>query len=932
VNVLLKPGSGLKISSIIILLAIIILLSAPAEVEAGWQTLETENFLVHFPAELEEEARTAAGVAEEVHDDLIEYYHYEREDITHLIIRDDSDRAAGVTTPYLLDSIEINLSHPLNREFGTDFESWLRLLIAHEYAHVLHLNLRSGGSETIRNIFGRVPSYTYPNMFQPYWMLEGYAILAETMLTEGGRADDAVYDMYMRTAFLEDSLYELDQIHGQYNLESWPPGGSAVYIYGASIFSYLEEEYGKNKLIEVSELYAGNPGRGINSIFKEVYGDDAYQLIEDWRREKYDYYRSEAEKAADRGITYGERLTDVGFDVHQPLYLEEEDSIVYYHTGEKFPGLRIYDLEEGSDEHLTGGIMAPTGYDLTPGGDLIYSRLEYHTAEEQFYDLYLYDFSSNSSEQLTEGARAHSPAVTDEGDVIYINQEAGSTRVVRDGDILGGDGVSEEREVIIEGEEGEQFVNIELAPGGERLAVISWNPGGYQDLFLFDLSAEDVEGSRERITRGEESVISPAWSEAGDRILFSSDRGGIYNIYSYQLETGNIQQLTEKITGAFDPMPVDDRLIYAGYSEIGYNLYEMPQTDSIDREVDLWAEPAPLETDGLDFGGERDDVQGSAESYSALDYISPAYYFPSFFISTRGSYLGVTLGGRDPLDKFHYQATVEYDGSDFEYPWSYDLDLELDPNHIDLLLQSSRQAGRQMRGSNYYYQDQHSLQALYPLSTGMFSRWRLGVGAAYLRGELRDDGLQEIYQLFGMLDYAAQGGRDQFSWQRNVTLNAGTAYYDREHNLYSDLNWREFLKFPGDHRLSLRGALAWSELEEFYEMGGLFGRYPVRGYDRRFVGEQLYYMRGEYRYPFWKIKRGMGFSPVFFDEMSLGLFVEGGEISAGEQSRTLLGYGAELSLDMELSYGRMPARINLGLAGNVDESGLRVYIAPGLTF
>ncbi len=945
----------LLITSIIFLVVAFSGAFSNSVVASGWQTLETDHFYVHYLSELEDEAFKSAEIAEEVHEELIEYYQYERQDKTHLIVKDDSDRAAGVTTPYLLDSIKINLSHPLRREFGSSFAEWLKVLIAHEYAHVLHLNLRAGGSEAIRRIFGRVPTYTYPNMFQPYWMLEGYAIMAESMLTEGGRADNSVYDMYMRISFIEETLHNFDQIHGQYNLETWPPGGQSVYIYGASIFDHLVAEYGKDKLIEVSEIYSQNPGRGINSSFQEVYDQDVFQLYENWLQEMEQKYRREVENLSQEGLTAGYSLTDVGHQVYQPTLSPDGEYIIYYHTGNKFPGLRKFNLETERDSTLKTGIMAPTGHSFTPEGNLVFAQLNQYDHESDYYDLYKYNFSEEQVTGLTEGARAHSPVVTSENEVIYITREAGNTRIVSRKNLLANnDSIytesnkeKSEEKILLEGEEGEQFLHLSLAPSGEKLAFVSWQQGGYQDLHIYDLNDQ----TRRRITSGKETVISPSWKETGEEIIFSADYEGIYNIYSYNIAEEEITQLTRELGGAFDPLikkntEIDGRekssLIYVGYSSTGYNLYQMPAAEALNNpqealqaDADEYNGPAGLSlqdnADDQELNREnisRDDVR----DYSLSEYILPRYFVPSLFLGTGGGYAGVTFGGRDPLDIVHYQSTLEYDGWDFTYPFSYDWNLQLDLGKVDVLQQSSRQAGRQMRNTDFYYQDVHNLQLLYPLWQDIFSQLRIGAGAGYQRRNIREGGIDELYQVYGLGEYLKQGGRDEIVNTRNISLNLGSIYFARDQYIFSQLDWREFWEITGSHSLSLRGSLAWTDLEAGFEMGSLFGEYPVRGYRERVRGSQLYYLRGEYRYPFWKIKRGLGISPVFFDQVSGALFAEGGEISTENEEEILLGFGGELTLDLELSYGRMPAQLNIGLAGNIDEPGMRFYISPGLTF
>ena len=56
--------------------------------------------------------------------------------------------------------------------------------------------------------------------------------------------------------------------------------------------------------------------------------------------------------------------------------------------------------------------------------------------------------------------------------------------------------------------------------------------------------------------------------------MFSSDQSGIFNIYRYRLENGEVEQLTNVIGGAFVPtVAADESVVYSGYRSNDYSLY-----------------------------------------------------------------------------------------------------------------------------------------------------------------------------------------------------------------------------------------------------------------------------------------------------------------------------------------------------------------------
>jgi Zn-dependent protease with chaperone function len=148
-----------------------------------WSTLETSHFLVLFHAGGEEIAKRAAVIAEEAHQRLAPELRWQPAAKTRLVLADVSDAANGLATPFPFNRVIIYLSPPLEEPFSiTDTEEWLRIVITHEYAHILHLDNVQQGPAGLRRIIGR---FYFPNIFQPNWLIEG---LARGRREGGGRA------------------------------------------------------------------------------------------------------------------------------------------------------------------------------------------------------------------------------------------------------------------------------------------------------------------------------------------------------------------------------------------------------------------------------------------------------------------------------------------------------------------------------------------------------------------------------------------------------------------------------------------------------------------------------------------------------------------------------------------------------------------------
>ena len=70
------------------------------------------------------------------------------------------------------------IATPPDVYFSTSYtEDWIKLLVFHEYTHMLNIDATTEWMEALRVLFGDV---VRPNSLWPVWMLEGLAVYYET--------------------------------------------------------------------------------------------------------------------------------------------------------------------------------------------------------------------------------------------------------------------------------------------------------------------------------------------------------------------------------------------------------------------------------------------------------------------------------------------------------------------------------------------------------------------------------------------------------------------------------------------------------------------------------------------------------------------------------------------------------------------------------
>ncbi|MDZ4184391.1 MAG: BamA/TamA family outer membrane protein [Desulfuromonadales bacterium] len=937
------------------LLFLFVLLGVPSPGESrldprlNWSTLETPHFLVLYHEGGEEVAGRAAIIAEEAHQHLAAELRWEPGEKTRLVLADVSDAANGLATPFPFNRIIVYLTPPLEEPFSiTDTEEWLRIVITHEYAHILHLDHVQQGPAFLRRIFGRL---YFPNVFQPNWLIEGLATYEETALSQGGRGRSSYTEMLLRTAVLTGTFPDLSQ--GAAAPDSWP-GGELPYLYGVKFYQYLVDKYGPTLPGELSQRYAGRSlPFMVDSTARAAFGSTFKTEWLLWQQQLQREYAEKARELTALGLTEITPLSSDGGYTFFPAPSPAGDRIAYSsRTADRSFSLMLATADGQEPRPLLRRSVTPANAAIAwmpDGSGLIYAKLERDRYDNLYSDLYLFDFVLGEELRLTHGLRTGSPDVSPlNGDILCTVGHTNGNRLAVvniDGSIV--------RYLSPEGDP-RLFATPRWAPDGQRLAVAVKDADG-----RFLIQILDPDGTL-RATLPDNGGInaSPAWSHDGTTLFFTSDRNGIYNLYAYRLATTELLQVTNLLGGAFSPQPSPDgeSLLFVSYSAAGFDLARMPL------HPDAWTvlpvvpslptvapEPQPPST-----------LENTARPYSPWSDLLPRYWLPWFGVDELGAQLGLSTSGNDAVDRHSWAATATY-GLKTHRP-AYSLLYRYDGFTPTVQFLATDQAIPYADFFVYpsgaeesYWERRRSfgLDLIFP-GAGLWARQELSAGLRYQDFAAADDpppgflppeegqlaSLRFAYSFANSVRppkaISPEEGR---SLTVAAQLSSAALGGDFDQRKYT-LDWHEYTVLPwGTHQVlatRIFGGLAQGDLlaQRAFQVGGdssgdlLQGldeeKLALRGYAiNAFRGQRAILASTEYRFPLLNLEQGIGNGPLYFRRLHGAVFAEGAD--AFDRGGVMIkdfrtAAGAELRCDLDLGY-RLPLTLRLVVAKGFDQGG-----------
>ncbi len=504
-----------------------------------WNFVQSKHFDVYYYEGGYYLANFTAKAAEDAYEQIADLFQHQISDRIPLIVYQSHNDFAvtnAVDLPTHSEGIGGVTELFKNRvaiPFTGDYRDYRRV-VHHELVHAVINDMFYGGSiQSIiqNNIQLRIP----------LWFNEGLSEYAAL----GWDTDS---DMYIRDAILDDYLAEIEGLNGYF-----------AYRGGQSLWDYIAEQYGREKVGEI--LQRLRLTRSVDASFRRATGLNLEDLSEKWHKTLKEVHFPELAAREDLG------------EIGKALITEEEG---YYNT-------------------------SPA---LSPKGD----RLAFITTRGAFFDVYLANANdgkiirkliNGQNNTQFESLRILTPGISwsPDGTRIAVAVKSGPSDAIALVDVSTGETVHYRVPDV------DQIVTVSWSPLGNKLAFEA-SMDAQSDIYVLDLETRETVNFTNDIFSDHE----PTWSPDGSRIAFHSDRGshtetgrfqednfemidydyGQHDVYLMRLGESRLERLTfnelwDDRSAKFGESP--DKLVFISDRNGIHNLYEKDLTSGTIRPL-----------------------------------------------------------------------------------------------------------------------------------------------------------------------------------------------------------------------------------------------------------------------------------------------------------------------------------------------------------
>lgn len=552
-----------------------------------WQIYHSTHFDVYFYEDERHLLQDVVSFAESAYDHLSREFDYQIPEPTPLIFyrTHNEFQQNNIILNYIPEGLGAFASSIRNRMvLPVDMpDDQLLALILHELTHIFQYHILYGGSAG-KGITSSAPQFINEGMASYY-----------------AADEDARDKMYLRDAVVNDNIPQVTD----------NPQGFFAYRYGHAFFDYIEETYGKEGVLAFLEELRATLGSRVAPAIERAFTENPEDFSADlrrWLRRKYLPELVVTGEPGDFGRKFRhEERRAAPINAASPVASPSGDLVAAFVRDRGEVDVVLYDTQTRDKvRNLTKGFTSDVQYFVAQevgevprkmGRDLAFSpdgnRLAAFARKEASRKLALINVLRGGVRELIDldVDQAMNPAWSPDGNRIAFAGHRDGQFDIFEYDLTSGTVTNLTNDEIYDGAP-------TYSPDGESI-VFSSEAGDVSRIYRIERSNPSL---RYPITDTDVSATDPIYSPDGSRLYFTSDYTGANNIFSKDLESGEVVQHTNAVTGAYMPMPLanpagEDRLVYTGFWRGRHDLYLLDEAKPITDPI-IIVEPGEEEAEG----------------------------------------------------------------------------------------------------------------------------------------------------------------------------------------------------------------------------------------------------------------------------------------------------------------------------------------------
>lgn len=571
-----------------------------------------------------------------------------------------SDRGSGYVTSLPFKQ-EISAVSIKGRDLSRRHPDWLSVVAPHEAVHAAQAEYSNGFG-----IVGVVRAFSPDvarglNLFGPPGIAEGLAVYRESNLTPGaGRLNEAFFTMQYRASFEHGDGWSLPQMLER---PSFTSPYNRFYTGGAHFVQYLKDAYSSDTVKRLLTWQYRIPflGHGVSLLYATHKWPNGLESdVQSW------YKNKEIERLGKIGpITRARRISSADGLVHRrPRWINEETVMAYSVGYNVRRGFYRYDISSGYRSTILNTTVSDDAYfslsqDTTR---VLFSRYveDLFVEGQERVDAFSANLTDGKVRQDSQVSHVINPVELPDGRVLALRNNDQFNSIVE----IDSRGLVDIRLDFPRSD----FVSLLPRPGTDSLAVIL-KAGVHQALFVVSTASLSADSLRPWIGFNGATIYDATWSSDGQYLSFTSDLGGVLNVYAVRASDNAIWRVTNAAYAAMEGSfsPSNREIAFVEYHDERFDLNVMPFTPETGTLLDPDLARFTESLAWREWLGEkpRSMVHLPVKPYEgfrnvALRMIYPTLYLENFSTNendaTLGTGVGLALQFSDPLQEWMFYA------------------------------------------------------------------------------------------------------------------------------------------------------------------------------------------------------------------------------------------------------------------------------------